>query len=114
MGVDTAGGDDPSRRIDLARGSRQALRERDDAAARDADIGVEGVGGGGDARVAHDEIEGGHGLAFALCRPGSALWRGRARLWVAYRSEDAPRLALECGADHLDRPHAAGQYVGST
>ncbi len=62
MRVDAAGRDDAAGRIDLARGRRQALRQRDDAPAGDADVAVEDIGCSGHARMAHDEIERGHGV----------------------------------------------------
>ena len=60
MRIDAARRDDAAGGVDLARAGRQALAELHDAAAGDADVGIEGVARGGDAGVAHHQVESAH------------------------------------------------------
>ncbi|MCY1534600.1 hypothetical protein D9M68_699780 [compost metagenome] len=55
--------------VDLLSAGRQAEAQLHDAAAGDADVRIEGVAGGGNAGVAHHEIEvaEGHGLSLLFC-----------------------------------------------
>ena len=59
MRVDAAGRDHAALRVDLAHAAAQAGAQLHDAAGADADVGVEGVAGGGDAGVAYQQVEGG-------------------------------------------------------
>ena len=59
MGVDAARRDEAAGGVDLARAAGRPLAELHDAAAGDADVGVEGVAGGGHAGIAHHEVEAG-------------------------------------------------------
>ena len=74
--VDAAGRDDAAGGVDLARRGGQALRQRDDAPAGDADVAVEGVARGGNAACAR---------------------RGRAASLRRHLLEHAPRLVFSAG-----------------
>ena len=49
-----------ARRVDGLGAAAEALGKRNDAPAPDADVGLEGVGRGGDRAAGNDEIEIGH------------------------------------------------------
>ena len=57
VAVDPAGQHEPACRVDLLRRARQSLREGDDAAAADADVAAEAIGGRDHGAVADDQIE---------------------------------------------------------
>jgi hypothetical protein len=59
MGIDAPGRDHPAGDVDLLPSGRQTLAEHGNAAAHDADVGIEAVTGGRNTRTAQHQIEAG-------------------------------------------------------